>query len=377
MKLALLEWTCGGGLAGTTSDLIPDHRNGSLCHEGWAMLLSLARGFSSGNVRITTATDAVVISPSQRRVLAEVAGLVEVTPSDTAELLQAWLEIAASCDWTLVIAPEIDNALLDVTNQLRSEGIRLLNCSPELISTASDKALVARRFEHAAIPHPPTRRLTDVDGPWLSATRPLASSLQQKPRWVIKPGDGAGCEHLQVVDETELIRQIGDADSRSAGMLTQPWLSGRALSCSAIVDTEGHLHWLPLVSQDFHMENAGDNLQLKYIGGRLQTNLSVGTPGAMQSELRELLEAATRVLGANNQNSAPAAGNLGWISFDLLHDEPTGRWTIVECNPRCTSSLLGLTEAYSGNLAMEMLWAANGNWNGLRGSWARALRWRC
>ena len=60
---------------------------------------------------------------------------------------------------------------------------------------------------------------------------------------------------------------------------------------------------------------------------------------------RELLESTLDALDP---------GAYGPVGIDLLYDAVTQTWTVIEVNARCTSSLVGLAQAYRGKLVLDM-----------------------
>ena len=86
----------------------------------------------------------------------------------------------------------------------------------------------------------------------------------------------------------------------------------------------------------------------------LPCQIGMGVTGFMVSEsipqrdadfVRKLLETTLDALGL---------AAYGPVGIDLLYDASTQAWTVIEVNARCTSSLVGLAQAYRGELALDI-----------------------
>lgn len=379
LKIAVLEWVTGGGMWTTAAAEIP----ASLRSEGWQMLSSLVSGLLAAGCQVHVPFDPRLVSQRQRQNLqfnwsaCASEGSTLLAASATAQLhwyevtsnrlLEQWLTAIGDCSLAWLIAPEIDHTLPQLVEDLTVAGVTLLNCRGTFLRNACDKLATSQKLKQAGISHPETCPLEDVDQIWLDSTAPHSALNPQPARWVVKPVDGAGCERIKVVDRTTILRLQQDQlhmqqqpknspePTQATTMLVQPWLEGLPASCSAIVDSIGCCHWLPLVSQDFAghgMANSDNNqpvehLQafgeasppLRYLGCTLPPR---GLPAAVPEEL---LQSVITALGP---------GAAGWIGIDLLYHPSEHTWTVIEVNSRCTSSLIGLSQAYTGNLVFDV-----------------------
>lgn len=262
--------------------------------------------------------------------------------------LARWQQLAEKCDVTLVIAPEIDGILTQTVDTLRDAGISLINAERPFLESASNKWKTAQALLDAQLPHPATIRLGDCNADWLHQT-----SVQWKnTAWVVKPSDGAGCCGLHRMQDTKgLLAQLDnlrDLDSPHS-KIVQPWIEGPTLSCSALAADDGTLHWMPLLTQEFTADES-----LEYIGCRT-------APSALQSRFpTQILEQTVDALGD---------GAKGWLNFDLVHSRRTNDWVLIEVNPRCSTSIIPLANAYSCNLIDALLSSQSPGFQGLVGRW--------
>lgn len=271
-----------------------------------------------------------------------------------------WLDLAQACDMTIVVAPELDGALTKVIQELSHAGGRLFNCQSPFLNVASDKRLTAAALRCNDIPHPTTIVLRHLEDPNTLDQLRGEAAKSDTVGWCVKPFDGAGCEEIRrfgcledLLEYYWSTRAEGNADQRLGNYLAQPWLQGEHFSCSAIVDRQGKPHWLPLVTQEIDLELvASDTLtgggeRLRYQGGKLATK-------ALQQ--RRPFDLLTRTLDALcNQplTGIPRIARsaaLGWVSFDLLYHPGDQSWTIIEVNPRFTTSVVTLAASYPRQL---------------------------
>ena len=202
-------------------------------------------------------------------------------------------------------------------------------------------------------------------------------------RWVIKPRDGAGSEGLLVLpakSAEELRQRLATMDEvpTSERFMVQPLILGQPFSRCVVVDRGGHRHWLPLMTQDLSAD-------FKYQGGKVVQTSRL--PQESWDEMSEVIgnalagrplagtfKAATEGSGArarvhramhpntirldivppsedwcNALLDALGGGELGWLGLDLLLTS-AGDWIAIECNPRCTTSMVYFAGAKSPRL---------------------------
>ena len=245
--------------------------------------------------------------------------------------------LAAEADYTVLIAPETDGILAHLTRSVGRAGGRSVGSDPGAIALTADKARLAAHFERSGIPTPPTRPVrpahglpTDWDGPLL-----------------VKPVDGAGSIDTFVVRDP---RRPPPALRRLAKGLAQPYLPGVPRSASFLVDREGRPTLLAVGRQRIEVDDEGC---VRYRGGTIGES-----PGLDLSEV----ERAVRLV----------PGLRGFVGVDFL-DHPRRGVTVLEINPRPTTSYVGLARLLPpGTIAGAWLAASAG---GLEGTeWPGRLR---
>lgn len=217
-------------------------------------------------------------------------------------------------DAAWVIAPETGGELERLSRRVIAAGRQLLGCGPEAVALAGSKRATAAMLATAGLPVVPTfahpREIPPLPG-----------------RWVVKPDDGAGAEDTVC---------CWDADRAAArmrdGLVAQPWIAGDNLSLSLLCD-RGAARLLSVNRQQVDVDE--DRVTL--------TGITVNA-----------LADSTGAYAALAQEIAAAIPSLfGWVGVDLIVAD--GEPTILEINPRVTTSYCGLRAAKGINSAALVL----------------------
>ena len=330
MKILLFEWLLGGG--GLLDRQVPDLSD-SIWRQGLAMAAAVAADFHAAGCEVIVPVDARLprISLPGRQV-----------PIEQGHHLPNRLrELAVEADRLFLIAPESAGRLTQLLDWLEDFAAKLLSPSRTWVELCSDKHRCLEALERAGIDVPRgVLWQADLDV-W-----PPNSSLPA----ILKPNDGCGGENLR-----QLNAEWGVQPTSGAWRL-EPLIPGDPLSILALAGPRGSLLLHPTV-QHFAPGRLGE-----YIGGELVTDPLLGAIAS---------EAGARILAA-------LPGMVGMFGFDLIVDRTSRKATLIEINPRLTSSYLGLREAYQENLAgvLLSLFRKNGELAPLRkspefdGSWS-------
>lgn len=332
MRIFVFEFITGGGLlpassaAPTVAGVNSRQLDHELLAEGRAMVTALASDFAAlagCEVHILRDADVEFAMPSEVR--------VQVV-RDAAEYGSAFDKQATAADWTVVIAPEIDGALLACAVRVLACGGRLLSPGPDIIRLASDKHATAEHLARAGVPVPRGEFVNCNN----SAPAGLAFPL------VVKPRDGAGSHGVRLVRSIDEYAAAMDERAIGENALTrvEEYCPGDAASVAVLCGPNGNLALAPcrqLLSQDGCFT---------YLGG------STPLPAALAERASDLASRAVATL----------AGAVGYQGVDLvLGDDPTGAADrVIEINPRLTTSYVGLRRVYDNNLASAMFDVANG-----------------
>ncbi len=314
-RVFIYEFLTGGGTWTQPDSPLPC---GSLLEEGQAMVSALVADFAA-----LPETAVVVLRDSRLPQSPTTSNNVQcLEVASAAEHERQFLECAANCTRTLLVAPEFDGLLLDLCRLAEAAGANLLSPDSRLIAMADDKNETARVLAAAGIPVPPGA-LWNGCGAW-----PPHVGLPA----VLKPNRGAGSLGLRV---------LRGATPLSPAALDGVWrlesrMPGRSASAAVLCGPMGK-HVLPACWQIL-----SDDDEFRYLGG--------ATP------LPDELDHRARRLALRAAEALPAS--VGYLGVDLiLGPEPTGRQDVViELNPRITTSYVGLRRALPINLA-DVMWA--------------------
>jgi predicted ATP-grasp superfamily ATP-dependent carboligase len=306
VKILVHEWVTGGGLAGSA---LPQ----SWATEGRAMRRAIAADFASrarDGVRVVVTLDAR---------LPEDPGPWSVERIQEGHRLR---ELAMGADWTVLIAPETQGVLGRLTRDLHEAGARILGSSPEAIDLTGDKGRLFQWLEARGIDTPPSRTIAPSAGLPPDADYPA----------VLKPVDGAGSVDTFYLSDQQ---SLAAPARRMARALLQPFVPGVPMSASFLIDGQAQ-PWLIGIGIQHVSVRAG---RFAYHGGTLPASCRSAEP-----QLRPALE------------SIP--GLRGFVGVDFIWDPGLQHATVLEINPRPTTSCVGLTRLLPpGRLAAAWLQA--------------------
>ncbi len=291
------EFVTGGGLSG--EDLPP-----SWAAEGRAMRLALAEDFSAlVGLDVTMTRDARL--PHEDGPWRTIA----VGPGEEHGV---FLRLSAEHDFTLCVAPETNGVLEQRARWIESAGGRSLGSSPEAIALCADKIRTGRHLCSLGIRSPESLVVMPRDGLPHDFAYPA----------VLKPIDGAGSMTTFFLESPDDLP--AEALSMDRAML-QTFVPGRPMSASFLIGPGGEPLLIGLADQ--HVDRDGG--RFRYRGGRIRPEADVDI-GALMATAR----------------SVP--GLIGWIGVDFLRDDVTGAITILEINPRVTTSYVGFRRSLNG-----------------------------
>ena len=237
--------------------------------------------------------------------------------------------LAAEADFALIIAPEFDGILHRRCEQALAAAARLLGPTPAAVALCSDKLTLARHWDAAGVPTPPTLPRTDKGPPFAAP-------------WIVKPRFGAGSHGIRIANGTEQQSHTGGDE------IIQPLVPGFAASVAFLIGPNQTVA-LPPCAQ--HLDD-----QFHYLGG--------STP--IPAEL------ATRATSIARSALAGIPGLSGYLGVDVVLGE---RDWAIEINPRLTTSYLGLRQLCEGNLGDALLRVVRGEQVAL--SWqSKTCEWR-
>ena len=224
-------------------------------------------------------------------------------------------DLARAADFTVLIAPETSGILASLTRDFEHAGARLLGSTAEAVELTADKARLAARLQALSIDTPPTRTIVPGAGLPLDASYPA----------VLKPVDGAGSVDTFYLADAQ---SLPDRARQMPVAVLQPFVPGTPMSASFLVGHGGQ-SWLIGVGIQRMAIREG---RFEYRGGTL--------PAPCPDALPQLKPAVDAI-----------AGLRGFVGVDFIWDAEERRATILEINPRPTTSYVGLEPARPSRLA--------------------------
>ncbi len=305
--LFVCEFITGGGFSGAA---LPE----SLAQEGLMMRDALLKDLAAlDDWRIVTTHDARVSPPS----------VYSITVDAISDVWAIWRECMAAADAVWVIAPETDHILYHMAEMARELQVCWIGPQLEAIAVTSQKYLTAQVLARAGLPVIPTYFYSE----WL----PDASRA-----WVVKPNDGAGCESTYMFNQADALNAWFVEDpQRQHTHVIQPYVTGTPASICVL----GYSDEAFLLGCNLQSIVVQDG-KFSYVGG------CMNGAAAYWPQLNQLAQAI----------KAATPGLVGYFGVDVLLDTPdAGGLTIVEINPRLTTSYAYLNQAMGCNPAAMII----------------------
>jgi predicted ATP-grasp superfamily ATP-dependent carboligase len=215
-------------------------------------------------------------------------------------------EVARQADYTVLIAPETAGVLAALAREMEGAGARTLGGSPRSIEMTGNKSKLAEWLASRGIPTPSSRLVVPAAGLPQDAHYPA----------VLKPVDGAGSV------DTYRIAHAADIPPGALAMpvaLLQPLHTGIPMSASFVVAADRA--WLVGMGRQ-KIEVQGN--RFSYEGGLLPVPCD-----RAESTVRKAVESV--------------ADLRGFVGVDFLWEPEFEKATVLEINPRVTTSFVGLS----------------------------------
>jgi predicted ATP-grasp superfamily ATP-dependent carboligase len=287
------EWVTGGGLAG---EPLPP----SWAAEGSAMRRAIAADFAE-------IPDVDVLMTLDAR-LPDEPGARSIVRVDRGEEAEAFARLGAEAGWTVLIAPETGGVLADRTRALERAGGRSLGSLVDGVELAGDKLRLGEFLRARGFNVPEGRRVVPGDG--------LPGNFSYPA--VLKPIDGAGSVDTFWIADAGA---IPDEAAASTAALLQPYRPGVPLSASFLVGSDRRARLVGIGQQLVEVRRG----RFEYGGGTLPA--AIGWEPAA-GELQRAVEAVP--------------GLRGFVGVDFVWDDSSQDVTLLEINPRPTTSWVGL-----------------------------------
>lgn len=311
MKLFIYEHLSSGALA---EQSLPE----SLVHEGELMLQAIVQDLAQlGQCELRLMRD--------KRLPKLPLTSITVDEIDTAEnYALVWSQRLNDQDAFFIIAPETDQILLTIQQQVIDHNKAHFGCSQAATVTCSDKALSYHALKQANIATAETWTAAD----WLNQSH--AESV-----WVLKPIDGAGSENTYLCADTQQARELlSNLEQQQAQLVVQSFIAGRALSLNLFIANEQPV--LLSLNEQYLQQNEQQLRMTHTAAIDFSANFS-------RSQAEQWAKQITQAIPGLN-------GFIG-IDFILSAHGPV----LIEINPRLTLSYIHLKQQLSDNPCQLLL----------------------
>ena len=314
-SVLIFEWMVGGGLY-RDSEGMPDIdwvSRSSLMSEGSGMLRAIAEDFAQAEIEPLVFVDRRF--DGKERLPGE-----NIFVDSESHLAFSLIDAAERADWILLIAPESDGRLLWLLDHLRSFADKLLSPNRDFVELTTDKSKTIERLGEAGVKIPLGDRLDD----WLSKSSTFAFA---KPA-VLKPNDGAGSEGVQIISLDEL-RRMSVADPEKWRI--EELVEGESASVSVLCGGGAWSNYFFDPTRQIFSEGHW-------------VDCEVVTDSKKIERAKRLAESVVLALPKT----------IGYVGIDFIFGESAADDTVIEVNPRLTSSYLRLRDHVEFNIAERM-----------------------
>jgi len=246
--------------------------------------------------------------------------------SSPSEFQQLWLQNLKLCNAVFIIAPETNNILTKLQQQVHDHGKMILGCQPAAIALTTNKLSCDQQLNHHNI---------------TTSTSCLASNWPQQrfvqpDGYIMKPIDGAGCVDTLIFDsvselEQHLFQQPIEVLQHN---LIQAYHQGIAASLSLLI-SENDVLVLAINQQQISREH-----------NKLIFN------GCVVNGISPIIFSISEALLLAKKIQQAIPGLWGFVGIDLVLTNQKA--IVIDINPRLTTSYVGLKQSLSTN-PMELL----------------------
>lgn len=334
LKILLLEYITAGGL---NDEPLP----ASLLQEGTLMRDALLRDFSDiAEVEIVTTYDARVSLPKFIK--------QAICVDSTSDVKTIWHDMLQTCDAALLVAPESNGVLTELTNMIELAGVKNLGCLHPAVEIASNKQLTYEALKKSNILTIPTYTVHEFLSPDFMSNQSVSSG------WVIKPIDGAGCvDTFYFADEQTLKTwlTLGHTIEKYDAYIIQPYQKGIPASISMLCKNGSAL---VLSCNEQVIEIEASEIKISNTQAPKESLATIQYKGSKVNALSHYNATFAKLA---NQITTAIPGLNGYVGVDVIINEQDDikEIFVVEINPRITTSYIALRDSIDCNPAKLIL----------------------
>lgn len=231
-------------------------------------------------------------------------------------------------DVIFLIAPEFDDILYELTRQAVAAGLMVIGAGLDTVQIASDKLRTAALLKQSNIDAPLSFNIND----WANSI----GQFSQSQAWLAKPVKGVGCEGITVLQDTQAVQSWMNAlkPAEKEDYFLQMFLEGDIASLSMCCH-QGKA-WLLSCNQ----------LIVKQIDNTIcLDSIKVNGFADAWQQFEKLAQGIAESL----------PNETAYLGVDVVMDTENKTLSVLEINPRLTSSYVGLAHATGLNVAQNLM----------------------
>ncbi|MBI5680518.1 MAG: ATP-grasp domain-containing protein [Methanobacterium sp.] len=284
----------------------------SISAEGHAMIKGLLKDFKNKN------TDYLISKKIQN------FNSSYCNPVELEEDLMEWInKNISNYDACLVIAPEEDFILYEITYLIEKKGVCIIGSSSNAVKVCSDKYVMYEALkDHVPIIKTEKVYFNDIN-------KYIVFNNKKK---VVKPADGVSCSGVQIINNSkELKKAASMLENNLPYFIIQDFVEGTSASVSLISNGKEAIP-LSLNLQDIELTGDGIN----YNGGKVPLNHELA------DEAKEIAKKAAESIN----------GLKGYVGVDMILGDEVH---LVEINSRITTPYVALRDILDFNIGDAIL----------------------
>lgn len=238
-------------------------------------------------------------------------------------------------DACLLLAPEEDLILYKLTQKLEKNKIKIIGSTSEAVLTCSDKF---QTYQHLKDKFP----VVKSEKVYFTDLKNYKQIMGKKSKMIVKPADGVSCSGVKVVQSySDFIKASAQLKrvTNFPYFLLQDFAEGTSASVSLLSNGSNAVP-LSLNRQNIELKSS----ELKYNGGKIPFK------NVMSDKSKEIAKTVIESID----------GLKGYVGVDLIIDDVNEDVSILEINPRLTTSYVALRKLLNFNLGEAIIEAVQG-----------------
>ena len=281
--------------------------------------------------------DVEIITTYDARLSSSTKTQLAIRIDEKSNAMEIWQSLLQSCDAALVIAPEADGVLSELTEMITLSSAKNLGCSQPAVNVASSKYATFQALKSANILTISTHAASAYITSSLNADESVING------YVVKPDDGAGCDDTFYFQNKGMLHEwLNFNVDKLARYIVQPYQTGMPASISVLCKN-GEVWLLSCNQQKVAIATSEAAALSEY---QATFNYHGSVVNGLTHYHAAFVSLADRITKAT-------PGLNGYVGIDVIIDGEA--IYVVEINPRITTSYIALNESLDCNPAELLL----------------------